>query len=273
MSFSVSVIISTYDCPQRLDLVLLGFNQQTDANFEIVIADYGAKQETRDAIEEFRTKSSIDVLHVSSSDEEYHKSSALNQAILEARGEYLIFTDGLSVPRQDFVEAHRKMAREGHFLSGGRSRLPPCCAREIGHEDVTSGKAFNLFWLLTKGYPDTADKSRLLAKGLWARFLNFINIRKNKWYCHNSSGWKTDILSVNGFDERMQTPDGMDWELGYRLKNAGIKVKSVRYTATCIQLFYDGLYYNLEKKKNNDAIRAETSRLRKRYTRFGILKS
>ncbi|RJX30807.1 MAG: glycosyltransferase [Oxalobacter sp.] len=273
MSFSISVIISTFDCPKRLDLVLLGFEHQTVKDFQIIVADYGATEETLQALTEFKQHTSKSVLHVSHSEEGFHKPSVLNQAILQADGEYLIFTDGMSIPRKDFVEAHMKMARTGRFLSGGRSRLPPCCAVEISRDDVSSGSAFNLFWLLTKGYPDTADKSRLLSKGLWARFLNFINFRKNKWYCHNSSGWKTDILSVNGFDERMQSMEGMDWEMGYRLKNSGIKVKSVRYTAACIQLFYDALYYKHGAKENNDAIREETTKTKKRYTRFGILKS
>jgi glycosyltransferase involved in cell wall biosynthesis len=273
MSFSISVIISTFDCQERLDLVLLGFDRQTYKDFQVVIADYGSKEETQELLNKVCTLSSMDILHISDEEDGFQKPSILNKAILKASGEYLIFTDGMSVPREDFVDAHRKMAKAGHFLSGGRSRLPPCCAKEIGKDDIRSGSAFNLFWLLTKGYPDTADKSRLLAKGMWARFLNFINFRKNKWYCHNSSGWKTDILSVNGFDERMQSVDGMDWEMGYRLKNSGIKVKSVRYTAACIQLFYDALYYKQGSKEANDTIREETSRTKKRYTRFGILKS
>ena len=273
MSFSISVIISTYDCPQRLDLVLLGFERQSHKDFQIVIADYGSTEETRKMLEDFQKTSDMNIVHLSNADDGFQKPSILNQSIMRADGEYLIFTDGMSIPRHDFVEAHQKMARAGRFLSGGRSRLPPCCATQIVKEDVASGSAFNLFWLLTKGYPDTADKSRLLAQGLWARFLNFINIRKNKWYCHNSSGWKTDILSVNGFDERMLSVDGMDWEMGYRLQNAGIKVKSVRYTATCVQLYYDGQYYDHSSKESNDTIREETSRLKKRYTKHGILKS
>lgn len=274
MSFSISVIISTYNCPQRLDLVLLGFDRQTVKDFQIVIADHGANQETRDMLHEYMKSTTRDVVHVTDESEGFQKPSILNKAILRANGEYLIFTDGLSIPRHDFVEAHKKMARAGRFLSGGRSRLPPCCAREIVRDDVSSGNAFNLFWLLTKGYPDTADKTRLLAKGLWARFLNFINVRKNKWYCHNSSGWKADIVAVNGFDERMESVEGLDWEMGYRLKNAGLKVKSVRYTAACIQLFYDGLnYYTRNNTAANDAIREETSRTKKRFTDHGIHKS
>ncbi len=273
MSFSISVIISTYDCPQRLDLVLLGFERQTYSDFQIVVADYGTNEETKAVLDTFKDNPKLRILHVSDQEDGFQKPSILNKAIIKAEGDYLIFTDGMSVPREDFVEAHRKMAKAGRFLSGGRSRLPPCCAKDINKEDISSGDAFNLFWLLTRGYPDTADKTRLLAKGLWARFLNFINLRKNKWYCHNSSGWKNDILSVNGFDERMQSIDGMDWEMGYRLKNAGIKVKSVRYTAACIQLYYDGQYYEHGPAAANDTIREETNRFRKRYTRHGIHKS
>ena len=61
MSFTISVIISTFDCPQRLDLVLLGFENQTYKNFQIVIADYGASDETLLMLDDFRNTSDMNV--------------------------------------------------------------------------------------------------------------------------------------------------------------------------------------------------------------------
>ena len=71
MSFSISVIISTYDCPQRLDLVLLGFDRQSYKNFQIVVADYGATEETLLMLENFRKLSSMDIAHISDDNDSF----------------------------------------------------------------------------------------------------------------------------------------------------------------------------------------------------------
>ena len=42
----------------------------------------------------------------------------------------------------------------------------------------------------------------------------------------NVSGWKQDIINVNGFDERMQY-GGEDREIGERLMNKGVMLKQI----------------------------------------------
>ena len=40
--------------------------------------------------------------------------------------------------------------------------------------------------------------------GLKSSILNFLTPTTPSWNGHNASGWKKDILAINGFDERMQ---------------------------------------------------------------------
>ena len=54
--------------------------------------------------------------------------------------------------------------------------------------------------------------------------MNFITPAKATWNGMNSSGWRDDILFVNGFDERMQY-GGEDREMGERMFNMGIRAK------------------------------------------------
>ena len=41
----ISVIVSTYNRPEALSLILNAFNYQTDKDFELIIADDGTKAE------------------------------------------------------------------------------------------------------------------------------------------------------------------------------------------------------------------------------------
>lgn len=267
----ISVIISTYNNPTWLNKVLHGFNYQTDKNFEIIIADDGSTESTAKLIDDFRKITSLNIVHVWHPDNGFQKCAILNQAIIASSGEYLIFTDGDCVPRRDFVSVHRNNAKPGFFLSGGYFKLPMNCSEAIDQAAIESGNAFDIGWLITHGYPPNGKKLRLTVSGVLAEFCNFIIPTAKTWNGHNSSGWKADIISVNGFDERMQY-GGEDCEMGDRLKFNGIKVKRVRYTAVCIHLDHARGYVTDEMIKNNKKIRNATLDSKKTYTKHGIIK-
>jgi len=121
------------------------------------------------------------------------------------------------VPRRDFVQVHRERAESGYFLSGGYIKLPMACSDAIDKDHITSGDAFNIHWLKLHGYPASAKKARLIINGLWAKLLDALVTARKTWNGNNSSGWKYDILKINGFDERMQS-GGQAVEMGFRLK-------------------------------------------------------
>ena len=54
----ISVILTTYNWPEALELSLRSFMAQTDSNFEVVVADDGSKEPTRLLIERLRAGSS-----------------------------------------------------------------------------------------------------------------------------------------------------------------------------------------------------------------------
>ena len=201
---SVSVILSTYNSPAQLEKVLWGYHEQRHKDYQLVIADDGSSYETRKLIESFKKSSPINIEHVWHEDNGCQKSMILNKAIVRAGGDYLIFSEGDCVPRNDFVQTHRQIAKPGHFLSGGHTKLPTCCSQNVGINEIMSGLAFCIFWLTQNGYPDTAKKLRITAKGGWAKMLDLLVPSREEWNGHNSSGWKRDLLRVNGFDERMR---------------------------------------------------------------------
>ena len=99
--------------------------------------------------------------------------------------------------------------------------------------------------------------------------MNAITPTKPRWAGNNASGWKADLLAVNGFDERM-TYGGEDLELGERLTHAGILGKQIRFSAICVHLDHDRGYVSAAMKDANARIREETRATRRTWTSHGI---
>ena len=60
----VTVIISTYNNPTWLEKVLWGYECQSYKNFELIIADDGSGEPTKQLIDRFKKESSLEIIHV-----------------------------------------------------------------------------------------------------------------------------------------------------------------------------------------------------------------
>jgi hypothetical protein len=141
----------------------------------------------------------------------------------------------------------------------------------INREDVVNQNVFDVKWLYARGLKKTYKTMKLTSRGFKADFLNFITPATATWNGHNSSGWKDDLLSVNGFNEDMKY-GGQDRELGERLMNKGISGVQIRYSAVCVHLDHKREYKTKESIQFNLNIRKETKRLKKIWTTNGIIK-
>lgn len=265
----LSVIFSTYNSPEWMLKTLWSLHYQTFQDFEIIIADDGSGAETKDAITSFEQASGRSVKHVWQPDEGFQKTRILNKALIASEGEYILFTDGDCVLRNDFLAVHMTRREPGYFLSGGYFKLPMTTSHAVGKENIASGEAFQLDWLLANGLKKTHKTMKLTASGLKEKLLNGLTPTKATWNGHNVSGWRSDIFSANGFDERMQY-GGEDRELGERLFNAGIKSKQIRYSAICLHLDHARGYVTQEMRDKNAAIRATTNKQHLTQTDYGI---
>lgn len=268
----VSIIISTYNSPEWLEKVLWGYECQTYKNFEVLIADDGSGESTKNLADRFITHSPLEIVHVWHEDRGFQKSEILNKAIQASSTDYLIFSDGDCIPRKDFVETHVKNARAGHFLSGGYFMLPMLTSKVIARDDIVMARAFDVQWLKQNGVEKTYKTLKLTSKGWLEHLLNFCTPTHPTWNGHNSSGWKKDIIAVNGFNEQMQY-GGQDRELGERMVNSGITGIQIRYSAICLHLDHKRGYKTEESIRKNQNIRKQTRELKKTWTEFGIVKS
>lgn len=267
----ISVIVSTYNSVEWLRKVLWGFHCQLFNNFELVIADDGSGPDTRRLIEDMRPALKYPIVHVWHPDRGFQKSVILNKALKHCRSDYVVMTDGDCIPREDFLEVHYINKQPGYFISGGYYMLPMNISELITLEDIETQRCFDIHWLKSKGIPKSFKNNKLTAQGYISKLLNRFTPTNASWNGHNSSGWKEDILAVNGFDERMQY-GGQDRELGERLMNKGIKAKQLRYSAVCVHLDHKRGYKTAESIERNQAIRRNTRQSGVTWTPYGITK-
>lgn len=266
---TISIIITTYNAPDWLEKVLWGYQQQSFHDFEVVVADDGSGPATRDLIDRMRGEVFFPIQHIWHEDIGFRKCTILNKAIVAAATDYLLFTDGDCIPRRDFVEVHVARREKGFFLSGGYLKMPMELSKAIGKEDIETGRCFERQWLRQQGLPGTFKNSKLTQSSKWAALLNVLTPTAPTWNGHNVSGWKQDILSVNGYDERMRY-GALDRELGERLMNKGIRGKQIRYSAICIHLDHSRGYRNNSDLQYNAKIRKITKEEKRTWTDAGI---
>jgi glycosyltransferase involved in cell wall biosynthesis len=267
----LSVILSTFNSPAWLEKALWGYAAQSHRNFEILVADDGSGDETRQRIDVMRVRTGMTIRHIWHEDRGFRKCTILNRAIEAAAADYLVFSDGDCIPRQDFLGVHARLARLGAFLSGGLYRLPMLVSQRITRDDIVCGRATDSAWLRSAGVGWSPKLLKLACRSPLSRWLDWLTPTRATWNGHNSSGWKADILAVNGFDERMEW-GAEDREMGERLVHLGVRPVQIRYRAACVHLDHDRGYVRQEALVRNREIWEQTKRTRATWTDFGIRK-
>lgn len=259
MAMRVSVIITTFNQPEQLEKVMWGYAGQRGAHFELIVADDGSEPETTEVVDRVARATGLDVLHVWHEDRGFRKTEILNRAIVAASGDYLIFSDGDCIPRDDFVAWHAYLARPERFLSGGYIKLPREVSARISVDDVRSGRAMDAAELRAIGWRPGRRAFRLVRIPPLSSFLDFVTPTRRTWNGHNSSAWRDDVIGANGFDLDMGY-GGLDRALGERLLNAGIRGKQIRHRTPCLHLFHEQPYVDPVRWRRNHEIRRRIRR-------------
>lgn len=241
-----TLVISTYNSPEALEMVLLSVMSQSVLPKEIIISDDGSTNETKELIDKFRDKFSINIFHLWHEDKGFRKTSILNQAICKSTSEYLIQIDGDIIIHKHFVKNHLHNAEKGFFIEGSRVWL---------NKDVTRKsqklKRINFSWY------SQGIKNRLNA--MYIPFLTPFFQKKSSDLKYaidtrgcNMSFWKRDIEKVNGYNEDLTGWGREDSELAVRLVNAGVAKKRIKFGA--IQFHQYHPINSREQLNENDKI-------------------
>jgi len=267
----ISVIVSTYNAEKWLENVLIGYSHQTYKDFELIIADDGSRPSTKELIDRYAADYPVPVRHLWHEDKGYRRQEILNVAIVEAANEYIIMTDGDCIPRKDFVEVHAKLAERGKFLSGGYCKLTMKTSEAITKEDILNDNCFDVAWLKKQDKLGFSQTLKLTAGPVLAAVMDTVTTTTPSFNNCNSSGFRDDMIAINGYDERMKY-GGPDREFGERLENFGVKGKQIRHKAICLHLDHSRGYKTPESLAANLAIRKEVREKEIKWTPYGIKK-
>ena len=121
-SVKITAIVPTYNRPRALKLCLLSLARQSMPPSEVLIADDGSGNETRDLIRVMQ-KQLHDVFpvgHVWQEDIGFRKPRILNEAARQSAGDYLVFIDGDCMAHRHYIRAHVERSDPAAILSGKR---------------------------------------------------------------------------------------------------------------------------------------------------------
>ena len=259
MNYKASVIISVYDNPRFLNLVLDSLKLQTEQNFEIIISEDGENKAMKELVEKYPFEN--DYQHITQKDTGWQKNKALNNAIRHAKADWLIFIDGDCVLHPRFVEMHLHFAGEKSILAGKRVKLDPKTSvfleNNMPEAIAQMQKIFTKKLFFGKGKTGFIEESIFISPdGL----LGFIpGLRKaNRLIGSNMSFSKKAIYAINGFDEEYTLPAvGEDTDLAWRFKAAGYELKPVRNLAVQYHLYHKEIWtdksVNLARMQKNQS--------------------
>lgn len=248
MSYTYALLISTYNWPEALDLVLKSVLNQTRLPDEILIGDDGSNADTKDLIDNFKKDTKIVVHHIWQEDIGFRKSKILNKAIAKSTADYLIQIDGDCIIHKNFILDHIASAQKGFYLYGSRVNILPEKVTEVLEKKIIE---FNFFSKEIKNR--TRSLSIPILSSLYKTHLEI----SNKFRGCNVSFWRNDIIAINGYNEDFEGWGREDSDLVIRLGNNGIVAKRLRYA---------GIVYHIFHKSNfsqatcdlNDLIQKET---------------
>jgi glycosyltransferase involved in cell wall biosynthesis len=231
---SCSLIVSTYNRPDALALCLESILQQVHLPGEIVIADDGSGNETKQLVLEVQKRSPVPLVHVWQPDEGYQLARIRNRAFAAATGQYLVQIDGDLVLDPHFMTDHLQMSRPGTFVSGSRTMIDAALTEKLLKKEIGIGQI--------KEHRHHLDKRHNSMRWPILRNLSYLLQRRSSNYKYvlgcNMAFWKSDLLEVNGYNESFKGWGKEDNELTVRLQNKGLQLRFIKFGAVVYHLHH-----------------------------------
>lgn len=240
-SMRISVILSTYNRPKALQVVLEALGRQDDHNFEVIVADDGSGTETRDVVNAMAQKwPQCNIQHVWHEKKGFRLARIRNLACKVCTGEYLVFLDGDCVPPPNFISKHRTLSKEGWAVYGQRILANKAYTEQIEENPIclfsnNYWTYFHFFLLARRKHINRASPAIALPGTFWRNRSprSWEKIRGCNWAI-----WRRDYEAVNGSDESFEGWGAEDKDLAVRLINNGVKMKDGRNCSFVLHLWH-----------------------------------
>lgn len=273
----VSVIIAAYNNFPWLRMCLEGLRLQRAQGFEIIIADDGSDSGTVEQINRYiSSHPEMNIRHVWHADSGWRKNIALNNAVASSSGEYLLFIDADCIPAPDWVSDHLRLRRPDTIIAGRRITIAPFQNSVFEEYDELPANWWTRFtFSVISGFWRFPKRSRhgrvfrlpiIHGHGLLERPSG------NLIGC-NMGVWRSDLLSLNGFDERyLDAGLGEDIDLCVRFLARGGKVIKTPHQVRMVHRHHAS-NIGSSNRSGNISILEQTRANGTVFTPYGIKKS
>ena len=226
----LTLIITTYNWPESLLLVIDSIKRQTILPDEIIFADDGSTESTKDLITSFKKGFDIKIIHSWQEDIGFRASRSRNNAISKSSGDYIILIDGDMILHTNFIKDHIDSAEPGFFIQGSRVNLSENLTKIALEEKKIN---FSFFSLGLKN-----RKNSIYSRFLSLLFSNKTSDLRGIKSC-NMAFYRQDCLKINGFNNGFEGWGREDSEFIVRLTNSGVRRKNIRFNAIQFHLWHN----------------------------------
>ena len=257
------LIVSTYNWPEALELTLKSILRQTQMPGQIIIADDGSREDTRELIDRYSSKFAQGLQHVWHADRGFRLAAIRNKAIAACQKDYIIQIDGDVILHPQFVKDHLDLSSPGRLVQGSRVMLGKRISRKM-----LQGKKVKIS-ILSPGIKrrENGIRSLALARYFALRYTN----RYPRYYARgaNMAFWKSDLIQVNGYNEAFEGWGHEDSDLTLRLLTYGVQKAVLKFSAIVYHLYHPE-NPSKEKDVENQRILAETLQKQTTWTNNGL---
>ncbi|MDC0379372.1 glycosyltransferase [Litorivicinus sp.] len=250
---NIALLITTFNRPDTLDLVLQTVATQSRIPDEVVVCDDGSSIETSMVVS--RWNQFLPIRHAWQPDRDFRAARSRNLGVSKSVSEYVVLVDGDCLLPANFVTNHIKLARAGYIVAGGRRLLADSETHALLSRAIPLESAF------------THWKFRSIPLG---------TIRYS-----NPSGWKIvrtcnlglyrdEFQNVGGFDEAYVGWGREDSDFVVRLLHLGLRIKSGRFAA-CVAHLHHTDYARDHLSINDSSFRSCLNDSTQVYSKSSIL--
>jgi len=224
----VSLIVTTYNWKEALEVVLQSILKQSTLPYEVIIADDGSREDTQHLITSYAEIFPVPLIHSWQEDRGFRLAMSRNRAIAKAQGDYIIIIDGDILIAPDFIASHVAAARPNFFVQGGRVLMGDALSQSIM-------KNFSIPNFFTKGL---RNRHNTLSSPLLSRLFSKVwNSDKSTRGC-NIAFWKKDIVAINGYNEAFEGWGREDSEMVIRMLNKGVQRFYLKFAGVGFHLYH-----------------------------------
>lgn len=225
----LSLIVTTYERADALRLVLESVLAQGVPPGELIVADDGSGEATRQVVNDVARRAAFPVRHCWREHRGFRLAEMRNRAIAATTGRYVVVVDGDLVLHPEFLADHLRAARPATMVQGGRVLL----SQELTRMALTGERVAFTPWARGLRNRKNAIRSPFLSRLASYHSRDVFRVRGA-----NLAFWREDVLRVNGFDEDFVGWGREDSEFVARMQNVGVRRLHLKFAGVAFHLWH-----------------------------------